>query len=90
MTRIRPAVSRATRAAIPASGRSNVFAVHGRSEAILRKVDRGFRMDDQGAYGFNEVTGDYSFRAQGFWIENGASPTLLIIVIGRRRSARRL
>jgi len=40
-------------------------------EAILRKVDRGFYYDDQGSYGFNGVTGDYSFQAQGYWIENG-------------------
>jgi PmbA protein len=40
-------------------------------EAILRKADRGFFMDDQGSFGFNSVTGDYSFQAQGFWIERG-------------------
>ncbi len=40
-------------------------------EAILKKVDRGFYMDDQGSFGFNGVTGDYSFQAQGFWIERG-------------------
>jgi len=40
-------------------------------EAILAKVDRGFLMDDQGSYGFNDVTGDYSFQAQGQWIEKG-------------------
>jgi PmbA protein len=40
-------------------------------EAILRKVDRGFYYDDQGSFGFNGVTGDYSFQAQGYWIENG-------------------
>jgi PmbA protein len=28
-------------------------------------------MDDQGSFGFNGVTGDYSFQAQGFWIEHG-------------------
>jgi PmbA protein len=28
-------------------------------------------MDDQGSFGFNSVTGDYSYQAQGFWIENG-------------------
>jgi PmbA protein len=41
-------------------------------EAILRKADRGFYMTDQGSFGFNSVTGDYSFQAQGFWIERGA------------------
>ena len=39
--------------------------------AILARVDRGFYMDEQGSFGFNEVTGDYSFQAQGFWIEKG-------------------
>ena len=41
-------------------------------EAILARVERGFYMNDQGASGFNPVTGDYSFQAQGFWIERGA------------------
>ena len=40
-------------------------------EAILAKVDRGFFYDDQGSFGFNPVTGDYSFQAQGYWIEKG-------------------
>ena len=54
-------------------------------EAILKRVDRGFYMDDQGAYGFNPVTGDYSFQAQGFWIENGekAFPVEGVTVAGR-------
>ena len=28
-------------------------------------------MDDQGSYGFNSTTGDYSYQAQGFWVEQG-------------------
>ena len=40
-------------------------------ESILKRVDRGFYMDDQGSFGFNGVTGDYSYQAQGFWIEKG-------------------
>lgn len=54
-------------------GYHNLFLEPGREspEAILKRVDRGFYMDDQGAYGFNTVTGDYSFQAQGFWIEKG-------------------
>ena len=54
-------------------------------EAILARVDRGFYMDDQGAYGFNPVTGDYSFQAQGFWIEKGvkAFPVEGVTVAGR-------
>lgn len=57
----------------PGIGAYNLYLEPGADspEAILAKVDRGFYMDDQGSYGFNEVTGDYSFQAQGFWIEAG-------------------
>lgn len=57
----------------PGIGSFNLYLEPGADspEAILAKVDRGFYMDDQGAYGFNDVTGDYSFQAQGFWIEKG-------------------
>jgi len=57
----------------PGIGSFNLYVEPGADspEAILAKVDRGFYMDDQGAYGFNDVTGDYSFQAQGFWIEKG-------------------
>lgn len=60
-------------ASTPGIGYGNLsFAAGGESpEAILAKVDRGFFMDDQGSYGFNDVTGDYSFQAQGHWIEKG-------------------
>ena len=34
-------------------------------------MDRGFYYDDQGSFGFNPVTGDYSYQAQGFWVEHG-------------------
>ena len=53
--------------------------------AILARVDRGFYMDDQGSYGYNPVTGDYSFQAQGFWIEKGAKafPVDGVTVAGR-------
>jgi PmbA protein len=61
-------------ASIPHIGFHNLHLEAGAEspEAILKKVDRGFYMDDQGSFGFNDVTGDYSFQAQGFWIENGA------------------
>jgi PmbA protein len=68
-------------------GYHNLFLEPGREspEAILKRVDRGFYMDDQGAYGFNPVTGDYSFQAQGFWIEHGekAFPVEGVTVAGR-------
>jgi PmbA protein len=57
----------------PGIGATNLYLEAGADspEAILAKVDRGFYMDDQGSFGFNDVTGDYSFQAQGFWIEAG-------------------
>jgi PmbA protein len=59
---------------VPAIGSHNLYLEPGADapEAILRKADRGFFMTDQGSFGFNPVTGDYSFQAQGFWIERGA------------------
>ena len=58
---------------VPGIGYHNLFIEAGDEtpSAILARVDRGFYMDDQGSFGFNEVTGDYSFQAQGFWIEKG-------------------
>jgi PmbA protein len=58
---------------VPGIGYHNLFMAPGEDtpDTILARVDRGFYMDDQGAFGFNEVTGDYSYQAQGFWIENG-------------------
>jgi PmbA protein len=60
-------------ASVPGIGYHNLYVEAGDDspEAILRTVDRGFYMDDQGSFGFNSVTGDYSFQAQGFWIEKG-------------------
>jgi PmbA protein len=57
----------------PGIGFHNLYMEPGTEspEAILRRVDKGFYFDDQGSYGFNGVTGDYSFQAQGYWIENG-------------------
>jgi PmbA protein len=58
----------------PGIGSHNLYVEAGDEspEAILARVERGFYMDDQGSYGFNSTTGDYSFQAQGFWIEHGA------------------
>jgi len=57
----------------PGIGTHNLYLEPGGEspEAILRRVDRGFYYDDQGSFGFNPVTGDYSFQAQGHWIERG-------------------
>ena len=58
---------------VPGVGYHNLYVVAGEETpaAILARVGCGFYMDDQGSFGFNEVTGDYSFQAQGFWIEKG-------------------
>jgi PmbA protein len=58
---------------VPGIGCHNLLISPGEesAEQLLRRVDRGFYLDDTGSFGFNAVTGDYSFQAQGFWIENG-------------------
>ena len=60
-------------AGVPGIGYHNLFIPAGTDSPaeILKRVDRGFYMDDQGSFGFNGVTGDYSFQAQGSWIEHG-------------------
>jgi PmbA protein len=57
----------------PSIGTHNLYLEPGDEtpEALLRRVDRGFYYDDSGSFGFNPVTGDYSFQAQGYWIEKG-------------------
>ena len=60
-------------ASTPTIGSTNLFLEAGRErpEAILARVERGLYVDDQGSYGFNPTTGDYSYQAQGFWVEKG-------------------
>jgi PmbA protein len=74
-------------ASTPGTGYHNLFIAAGEStpEAILKSVDRGFYLDDQGSFGFNPVTGDYSYQAQGFWIEKGelVHPVEGVTVAGR-------
>ncbi len=74
-------------ASTPGTGYHNLFIAAGEStpEAILKSVDRGFYLDDQGSFGFNAVTGDYSYQAQGFWIEKGEKihPVEGVTVAGR-------
>lgn len=41
-------------------------------EEIIKGLDRGFYMVDQGAFGYTPPTGNYSYQAAGFWIEKGA------------------
>ncbi len=72
----------------PAVGFHNLYLLPGtsRPEAILASVERGFYMDGQGSFGFNPVTGDYSFQAQGFWIERGEKAFPVDGVTGAGRS----
>ena len=60
-------------AGVPGTGYHNLFVTAGQTspDDILRGVKKGFYYDDQGSFGYNPVTGDYSFQAQGFWIEDG-------------------
>jgi PmbA protein len=58
----------------PGIGPKNLYIAKGTSslEDILKSVDRGFYMVDQGAFGFNPTSGTYSYQAAGFWVEKGA------------------
>ncbi len=40
-------------------------------DAIVKGTTRGLYVTDMMGFGFNEVTGDFSRGANGFWIENG-------------------
>jgi PmbA protein len=61
-------------ASVPSIGTHNLFLEPGTSslEEMIAGVQRGFFYIDSGAFGYNPTTGDYSFQASGFWIENGA------------------
>lgn len=51
----------------------NLFVEPGadRVEALIGRVKRGLYFDHHGSFGFNAVTGDYSYQASGHWIEDG-------------------
>jgi len=57
----------------PFIGPHNLYLAAGTSslEEILKSVDHGFYMVDQGAFGYNPTTGGYSYAAAGYWIEKG-------------------
>jgi PmbA protein len=61
-------------ASVPTIGPHNLWIEPGDSslEEMIRGVTRGFYYVDSGSFGYNPTTGDYSFQASGFWIENGA------------------
>ena len=41
-------------------------------QALLKKLDKGLLVTELMGQGVNQVTGDYSRGAAGFWVENGA------------------
>ena len=41
-------------------------------QALLKKMDKGLLVTELMGQGVNQVTGDYSRGAAGFWVENGA------------------
>ncbi len=57
----------------PAPGPSNLHLAAGADtpEALLADIGEGFYVTDLIGMGVNQVTGDYSRGASGFWIENG-------------------
>ena len=57
----------------PSPGASNLHLSAGNDppEALLADIAEGFYVTDLIGMGVNQVTGDYSRGASGFWIENG-------------------
>lgn len=57
----------------PAPGPSNLHLAAGSDtpEALMADIAEGFYLTDLIGVGVNQVTGDYSRGASGFWIENG-------------------
>jgi PmbA protein len=58
---------------VPGIGTRNLYIENGTStiEEMLNAYDALFYMKDQGAFGYNPTTGDYSYQAAGHWIEKG-------------------
>ncbi len=58
----------------PSPGPSNLHLAAGEQtrDALIASISEGFYVTDLIGMGVNQVTGDYSRGASGFWIENGA------------------
>jgi PmbA protein len=61
-------------ASVPGIGTHNLALEPGDQtlEQLIQGVKSGFYYLSSGSFGYNPTTGDYSFQASGFWIENGA------------------
>lgn len=57
----------------PSPSASNLYLAPGEQslENMIKDIDQGFFITDLIGMGVNNVTGDYSRGASGFWIENG-------------------
>lgn len=58
---------------LPGVGSTNLFMKPGSTDPkdIVKGVKQGLYLTELNGFGFNEVTGDLSRGASGFWIENG-------------------
>lgn len=58
---------------LPSVGSSNLFLKPGKSDPreIIKSVKQGLYLTELNGFGLNQVTGDMSRGAVGFWIENG-------------------
>ncbi len=69
-----------------AGGNHNLFVTHDNLDlaALFKKMGRGLYITETMGHGGNNVTGDYSQGAAGFWIENGeiAFPVEEITIAG--------
>jgi PmbA protein len=56
-----------------AGGVHNLVIEHGDKDlpALLKQMDKGLLVTELIGFGINNVTGDYSRGAAGFWVENG-------------------
>ena len=57
-----------------AGGNHNLIVTSGAEDfaGLLKKMDKGLLVTELLGHGVNQVTGDYSRGAAGFWVENGA------------------
>src|SRR5262249_17815305 len=72
----------------PAPGPSNLHLAPGRDppEALLADIAEGFYVTDLIGMGVNQVTGDYSRGASGFWVGRGRKqyPVSEVTLAGNR------
>jgi len=70
----------------PSPGPSNLHLAPGDAtpDALMADISEGFYVTDLIGVGVNQVTGDYSRGASGFWIENGkrAYPVSEVTIAG--------